>query len=265
MRKMIKILLILAIIYFITAFILYFIQEKIVFQGVDLPDSHVYDLPQKFEEVTLKTDKSTSINALHFKVENPKGVILYFHGNRGNLERWGNITRYFTVFNYDVFVMDYRNYGKSKGTFNEELMYGDAQFCYNYIKKQYPENKITIYGRSLGCTFAIKTASQNKPKQLILEAPFYSLSDVAKYHYPFMPFGFLLKYKFESYKFIGEISCKTTFFHGTDDNVVPYSSGKKLFKKAPQEYASFISIKNGTHHNLSEFAIYEKTIFELLK
>jgi len=262
---MIKISIVLFVIYLLAILILFLMQEKITFQNTVLPTNHQFSFKQKFEEVNITTTDNNVLNALHFKVENPKGVLLYFHGNKGSLDRWGTIASYFTKFNYNVFVVDYRSYGKSTGDFDEVLMYGDAQLCYDYLKKRYAEDKITIYGRSLGCTFAIRTASQNNPKQLILEAPFYNLSDAAKYHYPYVPYGLLLKYKFNSNKYIKKVICKTTIFHGTEDEVIPIKSGKKLANSAIKENTTFITIKGGTHHNLFDYENYQKTITELLK
>lgn len=264
MKRMIKIILVLIIIYILAILILFFLQEKIVFHNVKLPTSYVFSFQQKFEEVHLNTTDKKVLNALHFKVENPKGVLLYFHGNAGNLDRWGTITSYFTKFNYDVFVVDYRSYGKSTGDFDEKRMYEDAQLCYDYLKERYSENEISLYGRSLGCTFAIKVASQNKPKQLILEAPFYNLKNVAKYHYPYVPYGLLLKYKFNSDIYIKNVTCKTTIFHGTNDKVIPIKSSEKLMKLANNK-TTYIAVKDGTHHNLFNFKNYQKTITEILK
>lgn len=264
MQRMLKILLILLIIYIISLIILFFFQEKLIFQGSKLSDNHQYTIQQKFEELNIKT-KEGNINALHLKVENPKGIILYFHGNRDNLERWSYVTSFFSKFRYDVFIIDYRNYGKSKGKLKESLLYNDALVCYDYVKNLFPENKITLYGRSLGCAFAIKTASKNNPKQLILEAPFYNLKDVAKKHYPFVPFNLLLKYQLASNKYIDKVTCNTTIFHGTEDQVILYKSGVKLFEKSNKKHTNLITIKNGTHHDLMEFKLYEETILSLLE
>ncbi len=264
MRLFVKIILSILILYLFSMPLFYFFQERFIFQPEKLESNYSFSFQQNFEEINLKTDDNNNINALLFKTKNPKGVILYFHGNKGNLVRWGKITSYFSQFNYDVFVMDYRSYGKSTGKFNEKLMYDDAQICYDYLKDIYTEDKITIYGRSLGCTFAVKTAALNQSKQLILEAPFYNLLDVTKYHYPFLPFKFLLRYKFNSNELISKVNYKTTIFHGTEDNVVPYSSGKKLFEKSNKNRTSFVTIKNGTHHNLAEFKKYQETILRLL-
>lgn len=242
----------------------YLFQEKIIFQNEKLKSDYKFSFEQKFEETNLKTGENTYLNTLLFKANNSKGVLLYFHGNKGNLARWGKIASYFTKYNLDVFVVDYRSYGKSKGEFYENEMYNDAQICYDYLKEKYAEDKISIYGRSLGCTFAIKTAAQNNPKQLILEAPFYNLKDVAKYHYPFLPFRMLLKYNFNSNEYITKVQCETTFFHGTLDKVVPISSGKKLFEKSNRAHTIFITIEGGNHHNLSNFSLYQDKIAALL-
>ncbi|MCK4562008.1 MAG: alpha/beta hydrolase [Flavobacteriaceae bacterium] len=230
-----------------------------------LDSNYSFSFEQNFEEVTLNTKNNSEINALLFKAENSKGVLLYFHGNKGNLVKWGKIASYFTKYNLDVFVIDYRSYGKSKGEFNENEMYQDAQICYNYLKKNYAEDKISIYGRSLGCTFAVKTAASNNPKQLILEAPFYNLKDVAKYHYPFLPFKFLLKYKFNSNEYIANVPCKTTIFHGSLDKVVPFSSGEKLFNESNFSQTQLITIKEGTHHNLFDSSLYQDELLTLFK
>lgn len=242
---------------------LYFFQEKLIFHPEKLQQDYKYTFDKKFEEVNLKTDDNSVINALHFKVENPKGIILYFHGNKGNLQRWGNIVSPFTDYDYDVFVIDYRGYGKSVGKRNEENLYSDAQQSYEYVQQFFSEDKIVIYGRSLGATFASYIASKHKPNQLILEAPFYNLIDAANFHYPYVP-AFLLKYKFTSDKYISKVTCPITIFHGIKDKVISYEGGKKLFEKATVKNKEFITINDGNHHNLADFKAYKDKIKELL-
>ena len=144
-----KAIIILTLLY-ISIFIgFYFFQENIIFRPERTSENFIYTFDKNFEEIDLKVTDKASINAIHFKVKNPKGVLLYFHGNKGNLKRWGNIVLPFTDYNYDIFVMDYRGYGKSKGKRTEEVMYNDAQYCYDYISNLYDENNIVVYGRSL--------------------------------------------------------------------------------------------------------------------
>ena len=243
----------------------YLFQEKIIFQSKRLDKNFNYTFAKKFEELNLKTKDKSTINALHFKAENPKGVLLYFHGNKGSLKRWGDMVSPYTDYNYDVFVMDYRGYGKSNGKRSENEMYNDAQVAYNHLKNTFNESDIVVYGRSMGATFATFVASENKPKQLILEAPFYSLVDAINGNFPFLPFNTLLKYKFESNKFISKVSSSTTIFHGDKDALISIKSSKKLYESSNKEITDFVTIKNGTHHNLKTFEVYKEKMNILLK
>ncbi len=242
---------------------LHFFQEKLLFLPTTLEQDYQYKFDYPFEELFLKTEDAT-INALHFKGENPKGVILYFHGNAGDLSRWGKITEYFVTQHYDVLVMDYRTYGKSIGKLSENAFYKDAQFCYNFLVQQYLEEDITLYGRSLGTGIAANLASINQPKQLILETPYYSILDVAEQRFPMFPVKQLLKYQFPTFKYLPKTSCPITIIHGTEDKIVPYTSGKKLLGLKLQNL-DFKTVEGGNHNNLIEFEDYHVTIKTILK
>ena len=138
----------------------YFQQENMLFQKVTLPQDYSFSYKQPFEELFLETEKGAKINALYFKIANPKGVILYFHGRGGNLaHRWGHIFREFTCRGYDFFIMDYRGFGKSQGKLSEKALYLDARKCYEFLKEHYREDQIIIYGCSLGTGIATHVAS----------------------------------------------------------------------------------------------------------
>lgn len=249
---------------------LYFLQEKLLFFPTVLEPSYQYQFHHNFEELFLETADNSTINALHFKTEEdkpraikPKGVILYFHGNAGNLSGWGNVAPYFLDLQYDVFIMDYRTYGKSTGKLSEQAFYSDAQYCYDYLLQQYSENEITVYGRSLGTGIAAFLASENKPNQLILESPFHSILDVAKDRFPILPVKQLLKYQFPTYKYLPNAHIPITIIHGTEDRVVPYQSGKKL-SELNIENLDFVRVEGGGHNNLIEFETYHATIKAIL-
>ncbi|NVK53887.1 MAG: alpha/beta hydrolase [Flavobacteriaceae bacterium] len=243
--------------------ILYTFQEKLIFLPEVIHADYKYDFSFDYDEVNLKTEDNQTINTLHIKAKNPKGIVLFFHGNKGNLIRWGEITSYFTQFNYDVFVIDYRGYGKSTGDFNEELMYKDALMSYDYVKTKFHESQIVVYGRSLGTTFASKVGAENNPKHIILEAPFFSLYNAANYRYKIIP-KFLLNFKFNTYQLVQNITAPTTLFHGTDDNVTPYKGSKKLFKLLKSTSKELILLEAGTHHNLRDFREYTKALASIL-
>ncbi|MDO5979753.1 alpha/beta hydrolase [Flavivirga spongiicola] len=239
-------------------------QEKMLFHPTVLSQDFKFEFSYPFEELFFNTDDDAVINAIHFKTENPKGVILYFHGNAGNLSRWGIITEFFVEKQYDVLVMDYRTFGKSTGKLSETALYNDSEFCYNYLKKNYSENDITVYGRSLGTGVATYIASKNNPKQVILETPYYSIIDVAKSRFPIFPVKHLLKYKLPSYQFITKINCPIYIFHGTNDQVVPYKSAKGLFEVAPTSHTTFTTIKGGGHNNLVTYEAFIKGVNQIL-
>lgn len=255
------------IIYVTVGVLLYVFQEKLLFLPSTLDSDYSFQFESDFEELFFETEDHVSINALHFKTKNPKtrkGVILYFHGNAGNLSRWGKYATYFVDRGYDVLMMDYRTYGKSVGALSEEGFYTDARYAYNYLLNYYPEQDITVYGRSLGTGIASYLASVYNPKQLILETPYYSIPDVAKSRFPVYPVGWLLNYKYPTNEYLPKAKCPITIFHGTEDRVVPYKSARKL-QESGIEKMEFVSIDGGHHNDLSLYDDYHKAMDTLLK
>jgi uncharacterized protein len=255
-KLLLKVLIFLPILLFFAWIKLDFIFEKLLFQPTVLKNDYAFQFTHEFEECFLYPDKDVVINALHFKVQEPKGVILYFHGNRNNIQRWGTIASELTRFQYDVFVMDYRGYGKSVGHRTEETLNADALFCYNFVKKEYAPKEIIIYGRSLGTGIAACLASETTPDKLVLETPYHSMNDIARGYFSLFSVEEKLTFKLPSYQYLQEVNCPILIFHGTNDDVVPYASGKKLFDGLVNKNATFITIPDGKHNNLSDFSQY---------
>lgn len=239
-------------------------QEKLIFLPTKLPQDFQYAFDEDFEEIFLTTDDGARLNALHFKADKSKGLILYFHGNAGDLSRWGEIASFFVDKGYDVLVMDYRTYGKSTGKLSEKALYQDAQLFYQYALERYPESDIVLYGRSLGTGLATYLASEHQPQKLVLETPFYSLLEVAKEKFPYLPVGSLLRYEFPSYQYVQGLMSPVYIFHGTADGVVPYESGRRLYEGIPIDEKQFFSVEGGGHNNLIEFEAYHKGIDSVL-
>ncbi len=259
-----KILIAIVSLYVILGVVLYALQEKMIFMPEPLPLDYKYSFSGDFEEINLKTDGGAILNALHFKVDDPKGVVLYFHGNGGELASWGIVVQKFVEMNYDVLVMDYRTYGKSTGKLSQKALYDDAQLFYNLLLKNYTEDEIVVYGRSLGTTFATYVAAKNHPRQLILEAPLYSLDEVASERFPIYPVSWVLKYHFPTYKYLKDVSCPILIFHGTDDVIVNYKNSERLSKIKTKGKLTFITFPNGNHRNLVDFELYKNTLDSLL-
>ena len=252
--------------------LLKYLQEKVVFLPVVLPENHAFEFENNFEEYLWETPFEGRINVLHFKIKDPKGVIAYFHGNADNLHRWGKIANSYTKFGYDVLVMDYRGYGKSSGPRNEDYLYSDAQFFYDFAKDHYGEKKIIVYGRSLGGSFAVKIAAENDPKAVILEATFFNLQDIVNRWLPKKVTDKVsptMTYHFLSNENISKVEVPLYHFHGTKDNVVPLKSGKKLFEifeqTQPTITKKFIEISGATHDDLINYEEFVQELKIILK
>lgn len=244
--------------------VVYKMQEKLIFFPEKLPDTHRFDFKEKFEEINFSTEENVSINALLFKADTSTGLILYFHGNAGSLQSWGEVAKDFLLFGYDVLLIDFRGYGKSSGTISrEEELHHDASYVFNAMKEKYGNEKIIIYGRSLGTGLASRLSSVVKPKALILETPFYSLTDMAKTVFPVLPASLILKYTFENYVYLEKTSCPVFLIHGTKDEIVPYHSSTRL--AALSENITLYTIESGTHNNLSEFPEYHEVLKKIIK
>jgi pimeloyl-ACP methyl ester carboxylesterase len=238
-------------------------QEGMIFHPVILQKDYQYDFNQDFEELFIDTGEG-EINALHFKKTAPKGVILYLHGNAGALDSWGEVMADLERYGYDLFIYDYRGYGKSTGAQSEAAFHSDAKIIYQYLLKNYDEKNIIIYGRSLGTGFATKLASENNPKLLILETPYYSFQDLSQSYFPYLPIGLILKYKIHTDHWFPKVKCPVLIFHGTEDEVVPYKQSIKLSKLLKKE-DRLVTLKGGTHSDLLSFPAMREFLSEYLR
>lgn len=263
-KTILKILKILIIIYISVCGILYFIQEKLIFFPEKLEKEYKFGFNQNFEELNFKTDDNVLLNGILFKADTSKGLIFYLHGNAGSLKSWGEIAKAYTDLNYDLFILDYRGYGKSGGTISSEnQLYKDIQTVYDNLKTKYDENKIIVLGYSIGTGPAAKLAASNHPKLLILQAPYYSLTDLMKHDYPIIP-AFILKYKFETNKYIRDCKMPIVIFHGNDDEVIYYKSSVKL-KKLIKANDTLITLTGQGHNGMSNNPDYIIDIKKILQ
>ncbi len=241
---------------------LYLFQEKLIFVPQKLEKNYQYNFKDNFKEFTIKTSDNKLLNALLFKADSTKGVIFYLHGNAGSLKSWGYVAKCYTKLNYDVFILDYRGFGKSEGHINgEQQLFEDNQIAYDMIKKRYDEKNIIILGYSIGTGLAAKLASENNPKKLILQAPYYSFEDLVsnQYHFP----AFILKYKILTNKFLTNCKCPIVIFHGDEDNIINYDSSVKL-KKELGDKVQLIRLNGQSHNGITNNEDYKKEIKKIL-
>ena len=250
-------------IYIVLMIIAYFIQDRFIFKPEKLSQDfqYIYDVP--FRELFFDVEPGVRINGLHFHRDDPHGVVLYFHGNSRSIKGWAKYAKDFYRYNYDVILVDYRGFGKSTGKRSEYAMLGDMQFVYETLKKDFSESSIIVYGRSLGSGFAAKLASQNKPRYLILDAPYYNFSRAVQKFLPIFPLRFMLRYKLKTDKWMKYVTCHTYILHGTRDWLIPIKHSISLQKINPK-MITLIRIEGGGHNNLPSFPEYHNFIRDIL-
>ena len=265
MPNWLYILLIVLAIYIAISILLYYLQEHLLFKPEKLPkDFKFFYENQKTEEYNLTTRDGAVINGLHFMVENPKGVVLYLKGNSKSIKGWGKFAVDFTRNGFDVFMVDYRGFGKSTGRRSHKHIKRDLQLVYNEMKEKVDEKYIILYGRSLGSGFATKLASMNNPRKLILDAPYYSLTKVTARYAPFMPLSILMKYPMPTYKWLKYVQCPIHIIHGTNDKLIPFKTSVKL-SKINSKLTRLYTVIGGGHKDLNNFESYHKMLAEILK
>ncbi len=243
----------------------YLLQSYIVFQPTTIPDKYTFSFDESFEEITLSSKDSTAINSLFFPTkEKSKGAILYLHGNADDLRRWGKYAVDFTERGYDVFIIDYRGYGKSEGTLDEKGMYQDVLTAFEWLNEKYSSDQIIIYGRSLGAAMASELASEVNAKMLVLETPFSNVNDLFKNRIALFYLPFDLKYRFANDRNLPNVKYPIHIIHGTDDGVVPLENALKL-KPLLREKDSFTIVEEGAHKDLSSFEEYQEWLTKLLE
>lgn len=250
--------------YLLLLAIVYLVQERFIFKPEKLKQDFVYKYDVPFKELFFDIEPGVRINGLHFTVDKPLGLILYFHGNSRSIKGWAKYAADFYRYKYDVVLVDYRGFGKSTGKRSESMMLKDMQFVYDTLAVQYTEHHIIVYGRSLGSGFAAKIASDNKPRYLILDAPYFSFRKVVKRFLPILPTKFLLRYHLRTDKWIRHVNCHTYVLHGTKDWLIPISNSEKLQALNPKKI-TLIRIVGGGHNNLPSFPEYHNFIRDILQ
>lgn len=233
----------LGFLYLLMCIVAFFGQEKLIFHPVKLATNFPMRIGQ---EVYVPIDDNLEMHAMWLRQANSKGVILYWHGNMGSNRRCLQQAEHISSGGYDVFMPDYRGYGKTAGTItSERQLMADAQKAYDYLLQHYDEQKIIVGGYSLGTGVATRLAVDNQPQQLLLIAPYRSLVAMKNTIVPFLP-SFLMKYKFRTDENITKVSCPVTMFHGRNDELIPYDHSVYLQGLAPDNI-ELVSL-NGVGH-----------------
>jgi uncharacterized protein len=253
------------IIYLAIGLLLSQFQERLLFQPVVLSAKDSFDFNLKHEEILIPLNKEDSLSMVRFLPESlpSKGTVLYFHGNKKHIGWYARFTRPFTQHGYEVLMIDYPGYGKSRGTLTEKKLYDWAKVAYQIARKRHSADSILIFGKSLGTGIAAQLASRSDCKGLILETPYYDFPSVLTRYLPFYPIREMIHYQLPTYQYLPLVTAPTTLLHGTSDWTVSYSNSKKLaplLKPGDQ----LITIEGAGHNELFEFPQLKITLDSIL-
>ena len=207
-------------------------------------------VPFQFEDVWFKAEDGVKLHGWYVPTENARATWLFFHGNAGNLtHRIENIALLQSL-NLNIFIFDYRGYGRSKGAPDEKGLLLDSEAAYQVMVDRYQTDPDTLFlfGRSLGGFFAADTATRHPAAGVILESTFTSAQDMAKKMMPVLPIGFAIRSKLDAINKVPQLQLPKLFFHGTQAEIVPYKLGQELYEAAA-EPKEFYAIEGAGHND----------------
>ena len=265
-KKLFRWIKVIVLLYSAIGIALFYLQEKFLFHPTTVERNVPWKFDMPFEEVDLAFNRTDTVNLVKFfpKDSMRKGVVIYFHGNRGNIGRYARFANNFTRHGYEVWMEDYPGFGKSVGYRNENILYEQAKQVYKLALSKYRADSIVIYGKSFGTGIAAYTAAAGNAKRLILETPYYSIPGLFDCYAPIYPNGRMANYKIPTNEYLQEVKCPVTIFHGTDDGVIPYRCAKRL-KKILNPKDEFVTIDGGNHRNLNDYDVFHQKLDSLLQ
>ncbi|RYE52866.1 MAG: alpha/beta fold hydrolase [Sphingobacteriales bacterium] len=253
------------LVYATIGILIYYLQDYILLHPEKLPADYKFSFSQPFKELNIPYNADSKMNIVQFKTTDSliKGVVLYFHGNRENINRYAAISPLVTKHGYEIWMLDYPGFGKSTGKFAEQVVYDWALTFYKLARARFTPDSIIIYGRSLGSGIASQLASIRDCKRLILETPYYSMPSVFDSYIPLYPFNKIIHYQFPTWQYLQKVDAPVTIFHGEDDGVIPLRNSNKL-KRYQKRGDEFISIEDGSHNDLFKFPEYQTKLDSVL-
>lgn len=226
------------------------LEESLVFQPRHFPDGD-WTLDPGIEEAAFESADGTKLHGWFAAPEKPRAVVLFLHGNTGNVTYFRNHIRLFRdKLNCAVLSFYYRGYGKSEGRPNEAGVVEDAQSARKWVAGRcgIREEDVFLVGHSLGGGVAVDVASKDGARGLVLWNTFTSLPDVARSHVPFLPAHTLMRNRLDSLAKIDRYHGPLLITHGDSDIVIPFKQGQRLFAAA-NEPKEFIPVSKGDHND----------------
>lgn len=206
------------------------------------------DIGLNYEDLTITTVDDERLHGWYLSVPEARGVLLFLHGNAGNISHRLESLEIFRQLNLNVLIVDYRGYGRSSGRPSERGLKRDAEAALDYllIEKNFKPGQIVAFGRSLGAALAADLGAHHQLAGVILESAFTSVADVGADLYPFLPVRLLVRYQYNTLESLKAVSAPVLVVHSPDDEIIPFAHGRKLYQSA-SEPRSFLTIQ-GSHN-----------------
>ncbi len=248
--------------YILLVAVVYFMQGRMLYLP-NMPgralDMTPIDVGMDYQDVSIETADGVSLHGWFIEGQSSR-VLLFFHGNAGNISHRLESIRQFRDLGLSVLIIDYRGYGQSGGTTTEKGMYRDADAAWRYLTEDrgIAASDIVIFGRSLGASVASQLASRQRPLALIVESAFTSVPDVAQELYPWLPARWLSRFSHATGDYIRDVRCPVLVTHSHDDEIIPFHHGEAIYAAA-NEPRTLLKLR-GTHNDA--FLRDERTYIE---
>ncbi|MBP6852475.1 MAG: alpha/beta fold hydrolase [Rhodoferax sp.] len=236
---------------------LWFRQESLLFAPTVLPADQPLALAPDIHEVAIDVP-GARLSALHLRLPEPKGVVFFLHGNGGSLATWFVNPEYYRQVNFDLFMIDYRGYGKSTGKIESEAqLRADVRAAWDSVAARYAGRKVVIYGRSLGSGLAAglsaELSASRAPDLTVLVSPYRSMVALAGDHYAWVPQR-VMRYPMRTDAMIDQVRSPLLLIHGERDPLIAPSHSDALKALAPQ--ATLLRVPGAGHNDLQDFDVY---------
>jgi hypothetical protein len=225
-------------------------EKQLIYFPMRGHDATPTDLGIPHEEVDLRAEDGVRLHGWFLPVKESRFTVLVCHGNAGNIShRLDRVLFMESRLKVDTLLFDYRGYGRSEGSPDEEGTYRDARAAYRWlVDRGLGPERIVLFGESLGSAVALQLAVEVDARALILESPFSSIPDMARAVYPFLPLWPFVRTRYDNVSKIGRLRMPLLVLHGERDEVVPFAQGRRVWGAAP-EPKKFFAIPGASHND----------------
>ncbi|MGB3798786.1 MAG: alpha/beta fold hydrolase [Lewinella sp.] len=249
------------ILYAVLCLVLYLFQESLIFRPRQLPADFAFE---GGEEFYVPSSDGVELNVVAFRKPDARGAILFLHGNRGSNRRSFRQTEALMDAAYDLYLFDYRGYGKSGGAIaSEKQLYEDAQTMYDTLLNHYAESNIIVAGYSLGTGMASYLAAENNPEHCVLAAPYASITAMKNLWLWMVPDA-ILKYPLNTVDNVARSRCPVTVIHGESDDFIPFDMAEEIKEAAPGR-VELIPLPDVGHRGAILDPTFARTILRLIE